>query len=309
MTDDAGRGAPPVRFGVIGTGVFADLCHLPGLAAHPEVELVGVWGRDRDRAAELARRHGVVAEPDLDRLLDIVDAVAIVVTPAAQPGLAVRAAEAGCHLLLEKPMATSVDGAQRIVDAVEQAGVASLVNFTFRLQEPGASWLRDEVSTRDWQGGSVTLVAPVLAADSPFGRQPWPADRVLWESICHPLAILSTALGPAADVVALAGSDATLHLALRHERGAVSSTTVSLTSNPAASYFGAAFWAPDTFVQLPPPAGNEPLYSSVVSQLIASIRTGVPHACDVHFGAENVRVLAAAERCLSRTDNLVGPTV
>src|SRR5688500_1150565 len=101
------------RFGVLGTGVFADLCHAPGLAAHPGVELVGIWGRDAGTASALADRHGAVAERDLDLLLDHVEAVAIAVVPAAQCELAVRAAAAGCHLLLEKPLTTSVEDAQR----------------------------------------------------------------------------------------------------------------------------------------------------------------------------------------------------
>ena len=64
-------GSRPTRFGLLGTGHWADTVHAAPLAAHPEVELVGVWGRDPAKAAAVAERHGTVAERELDAHPDI----------------------------------------------------------------------------------------------------------------------------------------------------------------------------------------------------------------------------------------------
>src|SRR5215212_9451110 len=124
--------ADRLRFGVVGTGYWAREVHAAGLASHPDVELVGVWGRDPAKAAALADALGAGAFADYDALLEAVDAVTFSVPPQVQAELAVRAAAAGRHLLLEKPVAIGTAGADRVVEAVESAGVASLVFFTER---------------------------------------------------------------------------------------------------------------------------------------------------------------------------------
>ena len=105
---------PPVRVGLAGAGPWARAVHAPLLAAGPETELAGVWSRTAEHAALVAAQHGVPVFPTFADLLGAVDAVALAVVPAAQPDLAVRAADAGKALLLEKPLALDVAGAQRI---------------------------------------------------------------------------------------------------------------------------------------------------------------------------------------------------
>src|SRR5689334_11838880 len=121
-----------MRFGVVGTGFWAREIHAGGVAAHPDATLAGVWGRDPAKAQAVADVHGVPAYGDFDRFLDAVDAVAFSVPPTVQADLAVRAAAAGKHLLLEKPLALGLDAANRVADAVAAAGVASVVFFTDR---------------------------------------------------------------------------------------------------------------------------------------------------------------------------------
>jgi predicted dehydrogenase len=94
-----------VRFALFGTGHWARATHGPALVAHPGVDLVGVWGRDPDRTGELARHLGTKAFADSDELIDVVEAVAVALPPGMQASLALRAARAGRHLLLEKPLA------------------------------------------------------------------------------------------------------------------------------------------------------------------------------------------------------------
>ncbi len=114
-----------LRFGVLGTGYWAGETHAAGIVAHAGAELVGVWGRNPAKAEALGRRFGVGGYEDLDALLEAVDAVAIAVPPDVQADLAVRAARAGRHLLLDKPLALSLEQARSVVEAAEAGGVAS----------------------------------------------------------------------------------------------------------------------------------------------------------------------------------------
>src|SRR3954468_5644278 len=103
-----------MRFGVLGTGFWAREIHAASLAEHPDAELVGVWGRDLSKAKALGAQFDVQGYDDLDALLDRVDAVSFSLPPDVQVPLAIRAAEAGKHLLLEKPIALSVEDADRL---------------------------------------------------------------------------------------------------------------------------------------------------------------------------------------------------
>ena len=86
------------------------------------------------------------------------DAVTIALPPDVQAPLAERAAAAGKHLLLEKPIALDVAGADRVVDAVRDAGVASVVFFTFRFQPATSTWLTQAGRTR-LAGGAGSWLA------------------------------------------------------------------------------------------------------------------------------------------------------
>ena len=99
--------------------------HAPMLAGASGLELSVVWARRPEAAAALAARFGVEAVGSFDGLLARCDAVAFAVPPDVQATLAVRAADSGRHLLLEKPVATTLADAERLAAAVDRAGVRS----------------------------------------------------------------------------------------------------------------------------------------------------------------------------------------
>ena len=289
-----------LRFGLLGTGFWADTVHAAGLASHPGVELAGVWGRDAAKAAAVAQHHGTTAEPELGALLDRVDAVSIAVAPDVQAELACAAAGTGCHLLLEKPLALSSDDAERVVAACNRSGVASLVFFTARFAEPTASWFRDVVAPGEWDGGALTLLASIFDPENPFGRSPWRRERgALWDVGPHALASLAPALGPVEDVAGVRGRGDTVPLALAHAGGRASSVTLSLTVPERAVQSELVLWGPGGVTHAPPGDGSvADAYARAITELLASVETGLPHACDARFGADVVRTLAAAERFL-----------
>src|SRR3954454_1272838 len=104
-----------MRFGVLGTGFWAREIHAASLAEHPDAELVGVWGRDLSKAKAVGAQYDVQGYDDLDALLAEVDAVSFSLPPSVQVPLAIRAAEAGKPLPLEKLLALTIADADRLI--------------------------------------------------------------------------------------------------------------------------------------------------------------------------------------------------
>src|SRR5262249_45357521 len=118
---------PMLTFGLLGTGYWAAETQAAGLSGHPDARFVGVWGRNPAKARVLADRYGVAAYPDVDARIAAGDAVAVALPPAVQSGLARRAARAGKHLLLDKPVALTVAAADELVAAVDAGNLSTLV--------------------------------------------------------------------------------------------------------------------------------------------------------------------------------------
>jgi predicted dehydrogenase len=291
-----------LRFGLLGTGHWAREVHGAALAAGDEAELAGVWGRDPSKADAVAEVLGVRAFHELDALLEDVDAVAVAVPPDVQAGLAVRAAGAGRHLLLDKPLALSNDAARRVVEAVDANGVASLLFFTARYHPEVAAWLDRVREAGDWHGASATWFGSIYHPGSPYAESSWRRSKgALWDVGPHALAVTLPTLGPAERVTAAGGLGDTVHLVLGHRGGASSTLSLSLTVPAAAATTSFDLYGPPGH-ELMPHGGGTPVdaFREAVRQLTAVVAAGsTAHPCDVHFGAEVVAVLAAAERFLA----------
>jgi predicted dehydrogenase len=288
-----------MRFGVLGTGFWARQIHAASLAEHPDAELAGVWGRDLAKAKALGAEFDVQGYDDLDALLAEVDAVSFSLPPAVQVPLAIRAAEAGKHLLLEKPIALTVEDADRLVAAVRAAGVASVVFFTFRFQPGTATWLAQAARTK-LMGGAGSWLGNLYQPGSPFADSPWRKEQgALWDIGPHALSLFIPALGPVTAVQAGAGLGDTVHLVLHHESGAAS--TVTLSHTVASMSGGMEFFVhgdAGRITLLPEERAARAAHQVAVKELTAAAVTGGTHPCDVGFGREVVAVLAAAQRAL-----------
>jgi predicted dehydrogenase len=280
------------RFGLIGTGYWAAAVHAPGIAAHPQTELVGVWGRDPDKAATLAAQFGAQPFADVDELIGAVDAVAFSVPPDVQAELAVRAAEVGRPLLLEKPLALTVEAADRVVQA---ARAPTVVFFTSRFDPGVAGWFQTEVDGLDWDGGSVLILSSIFEPGNPFGQSPWRRERgALWDIGPHALALLLPTLGPVEQVAAVRGHRDEVHLALRHATGAASSATLSLTAQ--AETTEVLFWGGGGIARVPGDADLAAAYAGAIDALLAG-----DSPFDARFARDVVRVLADADERLQRS--------
>ncbi len=295
----------PLRVGLIGTGYWAKGVHAPSVRHHPDADLVGVWGRDPFKTAELATEFGAQPYADVDALLADVDALTFAVPPDVQAEIAVRAAEAGRHLLLEKPIATSVGAGERIEEAAARAQVASIVFFTRRFVPETSAWLQRVNDLGGWDCGRAEIAASALVDGGVFSSSPWRHDKgALWDVGPHALSLLLPALGDVTTVVAGGGRGDQVHLVMRHVDGASSTASLSMTTPPPAVGNMVYVYGQSGRMTAPSRALDRSqvieAHSAALDALIGQIeRPGTTHPCDVRFGLRVVQILEATARSLA----------
>ncbi len=127
-----------IGFGLIGTGTWGET-HLKLYSTDPRVRLASICDINEELVKRRASEYGVKNwTTDYRELLarDDVQAVAIVTPDFLHQEIGLAAAEAGKHILLEKPMATTVEECEAINAAVERAGVKLMIDFHNRFNTP-----------------------------------------------------------------------------------------------------------------------------------------------------------------------------
>ena len=118
--------ANPLKVGILGAGGITN-SHLPAYLEHPDrVQLTAVCDLIEDRANALAEKAGVeTVYTDLDEMLreGDIDAVDNCTFHPAHAPLTIACAEAGKHVIVEKPMATNLQECQAMVAAADKGGV------------------------------------------------------------------------------------------------------------------------------------------------------------------------------------------
>lgn len=160
----------PLRAAVVGAG-FIGVDHAAAYAADAGAELVAIVDADPTRAADVAATHGGRSYPTLAAMLDDArpDVVSVCVPTADHRGVVDQVAAAGAHVLLEKPMASSVADCDAIASACQDAGVTLMLGFTHRFH-------RELLEARRTIAAGE-LGEPILVQDTfAFGEHgPWPA--------------------------------------------------------------------------------------------------------------------------------------
>src|SRR5215203_5377156 len=125
----------PVRFGLVGYGAWGQH-HAQSIAAHPGAQLVAIVAPSEASRAAAARAFPQATtfadhrEMLARTKLDLVD----IVTPShTHCEIALAALDAGCHVLLEKPMALSIDDCRTMVRRARERGRQLAVGHEFRL--------------------------------------------------------------------------------------------------------------------------------------------------------------------------------
>ena len=209
--------ASGVRVGFYGAG-FISRFHVASLAAsRVDHRIVAVHDPDPARAAAFAAEHGAAAVGE-DDLLDRVDAVYVTTWTSEHPRLVAKAAAAGVAVFCEKPVAVDAPTAERMVAAVEGAGVVNQVGLVLRFL-PSFRWVRHLVG--DERAGRVLAVVfrddQYIPSQGIYGST-WRVDAAragrgtLLEHSIHDVDILQWLLGPVSAV------SATTHEVHGHER-------------------------------------------------------------------------------------------
>ncbi len=111
-----------VRVGIIGCGRISERRHVPEYASHRNAEIIGYFDFRKEKAAALSREYGGRAFDSVEELLadPAIDAVSVCVANNAHADIAIKALNAGKHVLVEKPMAMTVADCEAMLEAAEK---------------------------------------------------------------------------------------------------------------------------------------------------------------------------------------------
>ncbi len=124
-----------IGWGIVGIGTHADHCMAPAITQAKDAGLIAVCSRDARRAAAFAAKHGVGRSyDDFSAMLrdGAVDAVYISTPNNLHAAQTIEAAQAGKHVLCEKPMAISVIDSERMIESCQKNGVKLGIAFQNR---------------------------------------------------------------------------------------------------------------------------------------------------------------------------------
>jgi predicted dehydrogenase len=164
MTD----GAKPLRVGVVGLGVMGKN-HARVLDELPGVTLVGVADPDGAQVEFVTSRLGCAGFSTLDALMDAgIDALTIAAPTQLHTQIALQAIARGIHVLIEKPIAQTVEDGQRILDAAARAGVTLMVGHVERFN-PAVQSIKQALAGEDILSIQITRVGPFPPRMSDIG--------------------------------------------------------------------------------------------------------------------------------------------
>jgi predicted dehydrogenase len=241
----------PVRIAVIGCGRIAQVAHLPALEKATGVDLVAICDPSRPVAEAVARRYAVPnASTDAAEVLAMqsVEAVIVAAPDRFHYPLTRAALEAGKHVLIEKPLASSAGEAAALVELADATGLKVQVGAMKR-HDPGLQWAREFVSnglgdarsfTAWYRIGDLrpaieaTLFPPVYADEQARGRETeLRADRRRYLLATHGAHIFDTVRYLLGDVAAVAarhrsdGRDHTWTALMTMASGAIGSVAIT----------------------------------------------------------------------------------
>ena len=229
--------SPRPRLAVVGVGLIGRR-HVDLVTQSPDAELIAVVDPDR-RAAAIAEKAGVAWYGTLDELLahDRPDG-AVIATPSEQHAVhSMACIRAGVAVLVEKPIATTVDDGLRLVEAAETGGIPLLVGH-HRRHSPVLIAAR-EIVGRGVIGDPVAVVATTLFAKPAeyFEEAPWrrrAGGGPILINLIHDVDALRLLVGEVVAVQAMASNhvrrfpvEDTVAVALRFAGGALGSMLVS----------------------------------------------------------------------------------
>jgi len=279
-----------IRFGVMGTGNISRDALTPAVNEVQGAEFWSVFSRDQTRAEAFASAHGAqspsAAYDDLDRFLSDpkLDAVIIATPDRLHAEQTIAAAKAGKHVLVEKPMATSVEEADAMVKACHTADVKLGVAYHMRWHR-GHRALSEQI--REGRFGDIWHASARWTFKAPDASN-WRAhDEVgRWWSLggvgTHSLDWLRWMLVPVCGEVTQVSSSITREV-LGSAHDEIAAANLKFESGATAQFVSAALFAA--------PNRGEILGSDGYAYCNATIGRGGDGSIDTHAGAIEFEVV------------------
>lgn len=232
-----------MNWGIVGFGAVCEKAFMPGLRASKEGRLVAIASRDVNRARERTKHLGQLRYyPNAAELAGDpnVDVVYIATPPVAHLAAMLACAEARKPMLVEKPMALTVEECRQAISAAEASQVKLMVCYYMRFN--GRHRLAREI-VRSGELGEVTYVRINNATYYKPDAQAWRYQQAisgggaLADIGCHCLDLLRFLAGDIVEVTAFSSSntfrskvDETFTALLKFETGALGTLSVSFAT-------------------------------------------------------------------------------
>lgn len=317
--------------------------HCRAYRERPDCELVAVFDPDPKRAGEcIAENSGAVAYSSFGEMLEKAkpDIVSIASPEFAHVDQAVAALKAGCHVLLEKAMADTIEGIERILEGVESTGRLLYVGQEVRLTPAfldARRLLMDGRLGRVYQAESCYIHnCEYLCVDSQWRGNSARANHSVIGGGCHSIDLLRSLLGEVEEVFALDTHfnreitpypDCT-SVMLRFDNGAVATVVVSVATRrpyrlklvlngtkgffegdnsggPSKVCFAPPLRHADEFQEIPTYPSSHDI-ANQVKNLVEAIRSGKPLVVDAWEAANSTSPCIAAVES-ARTGRPVKP--
>ncbi len=191
-----------IKIGIIGTGNIAKT-HAGNLKSIPEVSLGPVFDIQTNRSQAFAQDFGMTVRNSIEEVFSDSDAVYITVPNKLHAELTLKALSAGKHVFCEKPFALNIDDAEKIVKAVNEAGVVYQIGFNRRFA-PVYKKMKNFILSGDLVPASFNIKMNRGELQSP----PWTSDPevtggFLFESTLHLIDMVRYLFGEVKKVTAV----------------------------------------------------------------------------------------------------------
>lgn len=157
-----------IKVGVIGCGYIAQQVHIPNYLENPISELVAICDADGDVLAKTAEKYGIKHTfEDYQELLEseLVEAISVCVPTKLHSEVVIEAAKHGVNVLCEKPLASSLYEADKMLEAVSENGIKFSIGFNLRFL-PNHVKVREYV--RNGRIGRPNFARAQLIASGPY---------------------------------------------------------------------------------------------------------------------------------------------
>ena len=176
-----------MKIGLVGNGAFG-IKHLDALKCIEDVEVVSVVGRTVESAKETADKYGISHYTDnlTESLKEEMDAVVIASPTQMHAAQAIEIMKSGKHVMIEIPMADSIEDAQAIVDCQKETGLVAMAGHTRRFN-PSHQWVHNKIKAGELniQQMDVQTYFFRRTNTNALGQPRSWTDHLLWHHACH----------------------------------------------------------------------------------------------------------------------------